>query len=98
LPWSSQNTSVVIVASSRLVFAVARDGILPLSGWVGQVSSNGQPKNAVTVIYIIGAAILCTILPSQVAFTSLISASTVLIIAAYGCMSSVLLFGSLLGF
>ena len=98
MPWSSQNTSVVIVASSRLVFAVAHDGVLPLSGWVGQVSSNGQPKNAVTVIYIIGAAILCTILPSQVAFTSLISASTVLIIAAYGCMSSVLLFSSSLGF
>ena len=82
--WSSQNTSVVIVASSRLVFAVARDGVLPLSGWVGQVASDGQPKNAVAVIYIISAVILCSILPSQVAFTSLISASAVLSIAAYG--------------
>jgi len=78
------NTSVVVVASSRLVFAVARDGVLPLSGWVGQVDSDGQPKNAVAVIYIISAVILCSILPSQVAFTSLISASAVLSIAAYG--------------
>jgi amino acid transporter len=83
----TQNTSVVIVASSRLVFAVARDGVLPLSGWVGQVNSNGQPKNAVTVIYTIGAAILFTILPSQVAFTSIVSASGVLIIAAYALIA-----------
>lgn len=80
----AQNTSVVIVASSRLIFAVARDGVLPLSGWVGKVASDGQPKNAVTVIYIIGALLLCTILPSEVAFTSLISASAILIIAPYG--------------
>jgi len=78
------NTSVAIVASSRLVFAVARDGILPLSGWIGQVNSDGQPKNAVTVIYIFGATILCTILPSQVAFTSLVSAGAIPTIAAYG--------------
>jgi len=79
-----QNTSVCIVACSRLVFAVARDGVLPLSGWIGQVTSGGQPKNAVTVIYIFGAVLLCTILPSQVAFTSLVSAGAVPTIAAYG--------------
>jgi len=78
------NTTVAIVASSRLVFAVARDGVLPLSGWIGRVTSDGQPKNAVTVIYIFGAAILCTILPSQVAFTSLVSAGAIPTIAAYG--------------
>jgi translation initiation factor 5B len=78
------NTSVAIVASSRLVFAVARDGVLPLSSWIGRVNSDGQPKNAVTVIYIFGAVILCTILPSQVAFTSLVSAGAVPTIAAYG--------------
>jgi len=78
------NTSVAIVASSRLIFAVARDGVLPLSSWIGRVNSDGQPKNAVTVIYIFGAVILCTILPSQVAFTSLVSAGAVPTIAAYG--------------
>lgn len=81
------NTSVAIVASSRLVFAVARDGVLPLSGWIGRVNSDGQPKNAVTVIYIFGAALLCTILLSQVAFTSLISAGGVPTIAAYGLIA-----------
>ncbi|KAI6099153.1 hypothetical protein F5141DRAFT_1066724 [Pisolithus sp. B1] len=59
------NSTVAIVASSRLVFAVARDGVLPLSRWVGCVDSKGQPRNAVTVIYIFAALLLCTILPSQ---------------------------------
>lgn len=78
------NTSVAIVAASRLVFAVARDGVLPWSNWISQVDINGQPKHAVTVIYLFGAIIQCTILASQVAFTSLISAGGVPTIAAYG--------------
>ncbi|KAG5352000.1 hypothetical protein C0989_004247 [Termitomyces sp. Mn162] len=81
------NTSIAIVAASRLVFAVARDGVLPLSGWIGKVDSLGQPRHAITVIYIFGACILCTILPSQVAFTSLVSAGGVPTIAAYGLIS-----------
>ncbi|KAG1715674.1 hypothetical protein ID866_1478, partial [Astraeus odoratus] len=81
------NTTVAIVASSRLVFAVARDGVLPLSSWVGNVDAKGQPRNAVTVIYVFAAIILCTILPSQVAFTSLVSAGAVPTIAAYGLIA-----------
>ncbi|KAG1739943.1 uncharacterized protein EDB91DRAFT_1082308 [Suillus paluster] len=81
------NTTVAIVASSRLVFAVARDGVLPLSQWIGTVDSKGQPRNAVTVIYIFAAILLCTILPSQVAFTSLVSAGAVPTIAAYGLIA-----------
>lgn len=78
-----QNTSIAIVAASRLIFAVARDGVLPLSGWISQVSANGQPLNAVTVMFVFAALLLCTILPSQVAFTSLVSAGGVPTIAAY---------------
>ena|ERR1700735_1051642 len=77
------NISVVIIASSRLVFAVAHDGVLSFFQWVGQVAPDRQPWNAVTVVYIISAVALCTILPSQVAFMSLVSASAVLINAAY---------------
>lgn len=69
------------------MFAVARDGVLPGSKWIGKVDSQGQPKNAVTVIYIFGAIVLCTILPSQVAFYSLISAGGVPTIAAYGLIA-----------
>jgi len=75
------------VAASRLVFAVARDGVLPMSGWIGQVDDAGQPRHAVTVMYIFAAALLCTILPSQVAFFSLISAGAVPTIAAYGLIA-----------
>jgi len=81
---STQNTSICIVASSRLVFAVAHDSVLPLSGWISRVTSNGQPKNSITVIYVFGAVILCAILPSQVAFTSLMFAGAIPTIAAYG--------------
>ena len=82
-----QNTSIAVVASSRLVFAVARDGVFPLSGWIGRVTSDGQPRNAVTVMFVFAAALLCTIIPSAVAFTSLISAGAVPTIAAYGLIA-----------
>ena len=55
-----------------------------MSGWIGQVDHLGQPRNAVTVMYIFGAILLCSILPSQVAFYSLVSAGGVPTIAAYG--------------
>ncbi|KAG8756992.1 hypothetical protein FRC11_004878 [Ceratobasidium sp. 423] len=81
------NTSIAVVAASRLIFAIARDGVLPLSGWIGQVTSDGRPRNAVTVMYIFGASILCVILPSSVAFTSLVSAAGIPTIAAYGLIA-----------
>lgn len=77
------NTTVAGVASSRLIWAVARDGVLPFSGWISQVSANKEPRNAVTVMLIVAALLLCTILPSAVAFTSLISAAAVPTITAY---------------
>jgi len=77
------NTSLAITAASRLVFAVARDGILPGSKWIGKVDANGQPKNAIIFIGLVAGFLLCTILPSTTAFTSLISAGGVPTIAAY---------------
>jgi translation initiation factor 5B len=82
----------MIVAASRLIFAIGRDGILPLSTWVAKVDNNKQPRNAVTVMYIFGACLLCTILPSQVAFTSLTSTAGTGIIAAYGLIASLRFF------
>jgi translation initiation factor 5B len=83
----AQNTSIAVVASSRLIFAVARDGVLPLSSWMGRVNGDGQPRNAVTVMFVFAAVLLFSILPSQVAFTSLISAGGVPTIAAYGLIA-----------
>ncbi|KAJ2983437.1 hypothetical protein NQ176_g685 [Zarea fungicola] len=77
------NTAIAVLAASRLVFAVARDGVLPFSPWVSKMV-NGQPRNAVLVVWGAAAIITCTILPSAVAFTSLVSASGVPSAAAYG--------------
>ncbi|KAI0276900.1 amino acid transporter [Russula aff. rugulosa BPL654] len=82
------NTSIAVVACSRLLFAVARDGVLPLSNWIGRVDSNRQPKNAVTVMFVFAAILLLSIIPSQVAFTSLISAGGVPTIAAYALIAA----------
>ncbi|KAI2786263.1 putative amino-acid permease [Penicillium oxalicum] len=78
------NTSISLVAVSRLVFAVARDGVFPFSDVLSRVSQRKQPRNAVIFIAIIAALLLCTQLPSQVAFSSLVSTSAAGSIAAYG--------------
>ena len=58
-----------------------------MSGWLSQVDASGQPRHAVTLVYLFAAAILCVILPSQVAFTSLVSAGGIPTIAAYGLIA-----------
>lgn len=82
------NTSVASVAASRLVFAVARDGVLPWSNWIAKIDKNGNPRNAQTVIWIVASLLLLTILPSSVAFTSLISAAGVPTFAAYALITT----------
>ncbi|SGZ26969.1 BQ5605_C025g10013 [Microbotryum silenes-dioicae] len=80
------NVSVCLVAASRLISAIARDGILPGSAWIGRVDKNGNPTNAVYFVGGVGAVLLCTILPSTVAFTSLVSISGVPTIALYAAI------------
>ncbi|KAF4918658.1 Thiamine transporter thi9 [Colletotrichum viniferum] len=77
------NTAIAVLAASRLVFAVARDGVLPHSSWVSKIV-DGQPRNAILVVWGVASVITCTILPSSVAFTSLVSAAGVPSAAAYG--------------
>jgi amino acid transporter len=78
------NTSISMVAVSRLVFAIARDSVFPFSDSLCRVSKSKQPHNAVIFIAVIAALLLCTQLPSQVAFSSLTSTSAAGSIAAYG--------------
>ncbi|KAJ9144951.1 Thiamine transporter thi9 [Pleurostoma richardsiae] len=85
------NTAIAILAASRLVFAVARDGVLPYSAWVSRIV-DGQPRNAVIVVWVVAAIVTCTILPSSVAFTSLVSAAGVPSAAAYGLICAGRLF------
>ncbi|GIK05357.1 hypothetical protein Aspvir_009464 [Aspergillus viridinutans] len=78
------NTSISLVAVSRLVFAIARDSVFPFSNVLCRVSKSKQPHNAVIFISTIAALLLCTQLPSQVAFYSLTSTSAAGSLAAYG--------------
>lgn len=80
------NTSISMVAVSRLVFAIARDSVFPFSDVLSRVSRDKQPHNAVIFIATIAALLLCTQLPSQVAFSSLTSTSAAGSIAAYGVL------------
>jgi len=86
------NTVVCIIAASRLVFAIARDGVLPGSKWIGKVKPNGQPKNAILFTGMVAGVLLLTILPSPVAFTSLVSAGAMPTIAAYALIPFLRLF------
>ncbi|KAK0875356.1 hypothetical protein LTR87_010846 [Friedmanniomyces endolithicus] len=81
------NTTVAGVASSRLIWAVARDGVLPFSGWISQVSAKKEPRNAIIVMHVVASLLLCTILASPVAFTSLVSAAGVPTITAYALIA-----------
>ena len=81
------NTTIAGVASSRLIWAVARDGVLPFAGWISQVSDKKEPKNAIIVMHGVAAALLLTILPSPVAFESLVSAAAVPTITAYALIA-----------
>ncbi|KDQ12509.1 hypothetical protein BOTBODRAFT_417470 [Botryobasidium botryosum FD-172 SS1] len=80
-------TSILIITASRLIFAIARDGALPFSEWVGRVSSSGRPQNAVLVMYFCCALLICTILPSTAAFTSLLSGGIAPLVASYGLIA-----------
>ena len=81
------NTTIAGVASSRLIWAVARDGVLPFSGWISKVSDKKEPKNAIIVMHAVAALLLCTILPSPVAFASLVSAAGVPTITGYALIA-----------
>lgn len=81
------NTTIAGVASSRLIWAVARDGVLPFSGWISKVSKKKEPTNAIIIMHAVAAALLCTILASPVAFTSLVSAAGVPTITAYALIA-----------
>jgi hypothetical protein len=53
------------------------------------VSEKKEPRNAVIVMHAVAAVLLLTILPSPVAFTSLVSAAGVPTITAYALISCV---------
>lgn len=82
-----QSVCTIVLAASRIIFAIARDGALPFASWVSQVTPSGHPRNAGTLLGIFSAALLCVIIPSAAAFTSLLSAGVVPLMASYGLIA-----------
>ena len=76
------NTVVAMLASSRLLFTLARDGIFHHS--LAALNSNGQPWKAILLCYIGAFVMLITTLMSTAAYTSIISASVICILLSYG--------------
>ncbi|KAJ7619380.1 gamma-aminobutyric acid transporter [Roridomyces roridus] len=81
------STACAVTASSRLIFAIARDGILPGSKWISTPNAVGQPKNAITVILGLSTVLLIISLGSQVGFVSLMSAGAVTSLSAYALIA-----------
>jgi len=81
------SATILSLVASRLIFAIARDGALPFSSWVGKTTQGGRPQNAVTVVFGFSLALLCTILPSTSAFTSLVSGGLLPLAASYGLIA-----------
>ncbi|KAB5587647.1 Amino acid permease [Ceratobasidium theobromae] len=72
------------MSASRLLFAIARDGVLPFASWVQDITPSKRPRNAILLVYVYSAILLCTILPSSVAFSSLASIGCVPLTSTYG--------------
>ncbi|KAI0069314.1 hypothetical protein BV25DRAFT_1874998 [Artomyces pyxidatus] len=77
-------TTLIIVTGSRLAFSFALDVVLPPSEWIRKVTEDGQPRNAVTAVFGLSAALLCTLVPSQAVFTAILLFGTRATIAACG--------------
>ena len=83
----SQGGTLIVLATSHLIFAIARDGALPLSAWISTLTPDGRPRNAVTFVFVFSSVMLCMIIPSSSAFTSLMSAGAIPLAACYGLIA-----------
>ncbi|KAI9319553.1 amino acid permease-domain-containing protein [Zopfochytrium polystomum] len=80
------NATITLQATSRIVFAIARDHVLPFSSYLRAKNRFNQPFAAVLFSCACAFIFLLTILPSQVAFASITSASVVSIVVAYSAI------------
>lgn len=69
--------SAVVVGSSRQTYAFARDGAMPVSKWLTQLTSHKVPANAVWFNIIFSALLGIPYLFSDVAFETIVSINTI---------------------
>ena len=86
-----QSANSLIIASSRLLYAVTRDGDNMVSDWIS-TTTHGRPSHAVTVIGVLDALLLCANIPSSTAFTSLLSLGSIPLFASYALIALLRLF------
>ncbi|KAJ3113268.1 hypothetical protein HK100_002046 [Physocladia obscura] len=77
------NAAITLGAASRLIYAIARDGLLPFRSSLLARNKNNQPYGAVLFTSGFALVLLLTVLPSQYAFASITSTSVISNIAAY---------------
>lgn len=77
-------TTAIMTTASRMVYAFARDGGLPASGFFAKVHKRlGQPLNALILTTILTVIFGCIFLGSSSAFNAIISASVVALGVSY---------------
>ncbi|KAJ3380527.1 hypothetical protein HDU84_005769, partial [Entophlyctis sp. JEL0112] len=77
------NSCISLNAASRVIYAIARDGMLPFRSFLVSKSTSNQPYGSIFFTSSCTFVFLLTILPSQYAFASITSASVISNIAAY---------------
>ena len=75
------NSVLCMLAASRLIFAMARDGLFP--AYFKQIDKNGEPKGSIILAFIISSTFLVTVLPSESAYNSLTSAAVICFLASF---------------
>lgn len=70
-------TGVCILSAQRITYAIARDGVLPLSSTFAKLGENHLPVNAAFGIALLSVAINAAVIGSTVAFSAITAAATI---------------------
>lgn len=76
-------TLAIQTATTRMIFSMARDEVLPFSKHLGQVTKSGATAVAAILVGVLGTALLLVNLGQSGAFTALTSTCIVLLYLAY---------------
>ena len=75
------NTVLCLLSASRLVFALARDGLFP--DHLQRLDKNGEPSQSILFVFVVASLFLATVIPSESAYNSLTSSAVICFLASF---------------